>query len=191
MTRRGWSEEDLIKALKASKEAAVREMVGRFGDRLLRGAYIILGDYQKAEDIVQETFLAALRGIRSFRGRSGLYTWLYRIAVNECRMFMRKKQPLVLQEIPEGQSPVDAVEAAVIAQEDRREFTGVLAGLPYIYREVLVLHYYFELSVSEISDMLSSPAGTIKSRLKRGRDLVESRLQEVDFRETCGQQVGE
>src|SRR5690625_2271254 len=190
MTRRGWSEEDLIKALKASKEAAVREMVERFGDRLLRGVYIMLGDYQKAEDIVQETFLAALRGIRSFRRRSGLYTWLYRIAVNECRMLMRKKQPLVLQEPPEDPSAADTVESAIIVQEDRQKFTAMLAELPYIYREVLMMHYYFELSVTEISETLGSPAGTIKSRLKRGRDLVESRLQEVDFREACGRQVG-
>ena len=103
---------------------------------------------------------------------------------------MRKKQPLVLQEPPEDPSAADTVESAIIVQEDRQQFTAVLAELPYIYREVLMMHYYFELSVTEISETLGSPAGTIKSRLKRGRDLVESRLQEVDFREACGRQVG-
>lgn len=187
MTRGEWSEEDLIKALKANKEVAIREMIDRFGDRLLRGTFMLLGDYQKAEDIVQETFLAALRGIHSFRRRSGLYMWLYRIALNECRMYLRKKQPLVLHELPDDALVADTVETVVLAQETRMQFTAILAGLPYIYREVLILHYYLDLSVNEISAMSDSPIGTVKSRLKRGRDMVEARLQEVRVREVCGQ----
>lgn len=140
MTRGEWSEEELIKALKANKDVAVRELIDRFGDRLLRGTFLLLGDYQKAEDIVQETFLAALLGIHSFRRRAGLYTWLYQIALNKCRMYLRKNQPLLLQELPDGAAGGNTVETEVLAQETRTEFTAILAQLPYIYSEVLILY---------------------------------------------------
>lgn len=78
-------------------------------------------------------------------------------------MYLRKKQPLLLQEMPDEEAGANTVETAVLAQETRTEFTAILARLPYIYREVLILHYYLDLSLNDISAMLGTPIGTVKS----------------------------
>lgn len=177
--KRPFTEAELIRALRSGRSDAIEALLDQFGDRLLRGVWLLLRDHHWAEDVVQETFVAAVRGIRRFRGDSGLYTWLYRIALNQCRMLLRRRRPLLLEEIPEEASPEPAVEEWVIRREDRHALLEALAALPYMYREALVLHYYFDMSVAEIAQTLDAPPSTIKSRLQRGRRRVAILLAEA------------
>lgn len=205
MNRETAAERRLIGGLKAGDEEAVRELVARYGDRLLRGAWLLLRDHHGAEDVVQETFVAALRNIDRFRGDSSLYTWIYRIAVNECRMKQRKRLP-----IPTADRVDDAIEgdagtagariaagavapagnARVIAgsedglsnvlQAERRQSLAEAIGkLDYIYREAIVMHYYFEMTVAEIATVIRRPSGTVKARLSRGRDRLRNLLPDI------------
>lgn len=82
-----------LDALRAGDRAAFAQLVEAYSDRIYRTAFKILGEQQDAEDVLQETFLKALRGLSSFEGRSSLSTWLYRIAVNEALMLVRKRRP--------------------------------------------------------------------------------------------------
>src|SRR5512146_1756572 len=82
-----------IDALKAGDRAEFARLVEVYSERIYRLALKILNDEQDAEDVLQETFIKALRALPSFEGRSSLSTWLYRIAVNEALMMVRKRRP--------------------------------------------------------------------------------------------------
>lgn len=168
------TEAGLVAGLKSKDEAAVRALVDRYGDKLLRAAAAILGDVHQAEDVVQETFVSALRGIHRFRETSSLYTWLYRIAVNECRMARRRKHPVPVSQVPEpAHRPSPGSR-----NESSPSLTDALARLGYVYKEAIVLHYYLDMSVAEIAAVLQRPRGTVKARLSRGRAQLRSMLTE-------------
>src|SRR5512138_2041483 len=82
-----------VDALKAGDRAEFARLVEAYSDRIYRLALKILNDQQDAEDVLQETFIKALRSLPSFEGRSSLSTWLYRIAVNEALMSIRRRKP--------------------------------------------------------------------------------------------------
>lgn len=175
-------EAELVHRLRRGDEDAMEQLIDTFGDKLLRTARGLLGDHQWAEDVVQETFVAAFQGIRRFRGQSTLYTWLYAIVVNKCRMHLRKKHPILLEEPPHPEHTHDDVGQIVVGNEDRQRFMEALAALPYVYREALVLHYYVDMSVADIAHVLQCPAGTVKSRLHRARRMMATMLAEVKHR---------
>lgn len=177
--QRQWTEEELLCGLRARRSEAIEAFFDLFGDRLLRGAYLLISDHHGAEDVVQETFVAALRNIKRFRGESGLYTWLYRIMVNQCRMLLRKKRPVLIGEVPEREGDVESAEALVTQQEERQTLTDALGRLPYIYREAITLHYYLDMTVDEMADAIGCPPGTVKSRLLRGRRQLGDLILEV------------
>lgn len=174
-----WNERELLRGLRSGRADAIEAFLDLYSDRLLRGAYLLLDDHHAAEDVVQESFLAALKHIKRFRAESGLYTWLYRIMVNECRMYLRKRRPALLAETDRMDTTVDDAEALIHRQEERMTLVSALKQLPYMYREVLVLHYYFDMSLTEIADALGCSPTTIKSRLFRGRRQLGDLIQEV------------
>lgn len=168
------AEKGLINNLKKGKEEAYEELVDTYGNRLLRTCYLILKDKEEAEDVVQETFIKIFKSISSFREDSGLYTWIYSIALNISRDRLRKKNvSLNLEDEWVGE---DHVEIVVEQNMDREELREELFAMNILYREVLVLFYFEELSIKEISHLLSEKEGTIKSKLSRGRTLLRNRL---------------
>ncbi|NLB33764.1 MAG: sigma-70 family RNA polymerase sigma factor [Tissierellia bacterium] len=86
------AEKLLIKNLKKGREDAYRQLVDEYGNKLLRTCYLILKDREEAEDVVQETFIKVFKKIDTFKEKSGLYTWIYSIALNLSRDKMRIKQ---------------------------------------------------------------------------------------------------
>lgn len=87
-------------APKAQASIDVGELIDAYGDRLLRSAYLLCGDETEAQDLVQETFLQALRSNSPFRGDSAVYTWLHGILRNLCFRHLRKQQRLLPNEYP-------------------------------------------------------------------------------------------
>ncbi|MEL7607835.1 MAG: sigma-70 family RNA polymerase sigma factor [Sedimentibacter saalensis] len=164
----------LIVNLKKGREDAYRQIVEEYGNRLLRTCYLILKDREEAEDVVQETFIKVFRNIDSFRENSGLYTWIYTIALNLSRDRLRKKQDmLALEDEQVGNSDVDyEVEKGI----DRELLRKELFSINPLYREVLVLFYFEELSIKHISNLLNEKEGTIKSKLSRGRSILKKGL---------------
>lgn len=182
-------EKQLIAALQAGEPAAAEELVGRYADRLLRAAYLLTGDYHLAQDMVQESLLVAVQRIGRFQGNSSLYTWLYRILLNRCRAEHRRHVPsptaLPLPlDIPccadtatsGGSDPAHQL----LAEESRQTVTKAVFGLPTLYREVITLFYYEELSVTEMAALLGEAVGTLKSRLHRARKLLAEALREEE-----------
>jgi len=142
--------------------------------------YRVGGDVHAAEDVVQETFLAAFEGIAGFDGRSSLRTWLCGIAKNRIRMARRKRAPRSLDEVLlEADPEIDRILSeidreplpdAVIERRETRELVGAtLSSLPEDYRRVLVAKYVDGLSVADIAGRTRRGAKATESLLTRAR----------------------
>lgn len=179
---------------RAGDEAAFRELTEPHRRELLVHAYRILGSLQDAEDAVQETLLAAWRGLGGFEERASLRTWLYRIATNRCLNALRTRpepsvadlpeptrygEPLFLQPYPdvllEG---VPDTAPGPDARYELREAVGLaflsaLHRLPARQRTVLVLRDVLGYSAAETAEMLDTTAASVTSALQRARAAVE------------------
>jgi RNA polymerase sigma-70 factor (ECF subfamily) len=159
----------------------IDRMVNEYADRLLRAAFLILGDFHLAEDAVQEALIDAATHLASFRGESTLYTWLYRILVRRCRRQQQRKFWNMLEVVPadtlERLSSKRNVPGDQIALE-KLELTAAVHKLPAKYREIVALYYYEDLTIAEIAGILAASEGTVKNRLHRARQKLAKLLRE-------------
>jgi RNA polymerase sigma factor (sigma-70 family) len=157
----------LVLRIRGEDLAAAPDLLVRHGDRLLRFAFLLCGSEAAAQDLVQETFLQALRSARRFRGQSSVYTWLQGILVNLSRHHHREANRMVYDHKLLEQAPAVAGEEPLpldveMATSALRQALGQLSAL---HREVLVLRYYEGMKVHEIARHLRISRGTVKSRL--------------------------
>ncbi len=177
----GESDTSFLEALKSGDRAAFARLVETHSTRIYRLALKILGDQQDAEDVLQDTFVKALRSLPSFEGRSSLSTWLYRIAVNEALMMVRKRRADVVsideeKEDQEGEAePVEIVdwcclpEGDLLGAEARRFLDTAIQRLSPGLRAVFVLRDIEGLSVKETAEALGLTEANVKTRLLRAR----------------------
>lgn len=170
-----------VAALKAGDRAEFARMVERYSSQIYRLALKFLGDPHDAEDVLQETFIKAMRALPNFEGRSSISTWLYRIAINEALMILRKSSPdMVPVEEPDGEddSPVGGLiltdwcclpEEELLSSESRRFLDQAVRKLPETLRSVFVLRDVEGLSIRETAEALGISETAVKTRLLRGR----------------------
>ncbi len=147
--------------------------------RVLRAAVSVARDRCLAEEIVQETFLAAFRKFESFSGKSSLFTWLYRIMLNQyCRHHRREKLRRRLgfvrgedhsRQVENAESRNASPAAEAVNSEERRLVLEALERLPVKFRVPVAMHYLDGLPLSEIAEILRCRLGTVKSRLFQAR----------------------
>jgi RNA polymerase sigma-70 factor, ECF subfamily len=171
-------ERQLVADAAAGSPAAGEELFSRHWLSAWRLAFSVTGSATAADDVAQDAFERAFRGLARFNGRSSFGTWLSRIVLNEAidvRRRQRRLQPL---------APGDAASPAWSDEEtvrDRALFEAVLT-LPLERRTVVVLRYWARHSPAEIAEILGIPLGTVHSRLARGLAELRSRLEEADVR---------
>jgi RNA polymerase sigma-70 factor (TIGR02960 family) len=198
--------ERTLSRARAGDEEAFRELIAPYRGELQLHCYRILGSVQDAEDLLQETLLAAWRGLPRFDGRASLRTWLYRIATNRCLNALRDRgrrprevpamaeppeptrrtEPLWLEPYPDAL--LDAVADASPGPEARYEFreavglafVAALQELPPRQRVVLVLRDVLGFRAAEVADMLETSEAAVKSALQRARATLETQLQARD-----------
>jgi len=171
------AEAELVRRLKAGDETTFREIVERFGPKIYRVAYAILRNHEDADDIAQEVFAKVYFSIKTFEGRSSLYTWISRIAVNECYGYLRKKRgrPVCESDLADGalsmrmQMMPDRQPTADRALIQRDFVSKLLARIPEDERMLLIWKEVEGFSVSELSQMTELTENTIKVRLFRAR----------------------
>ena len=139
---------------------------------MFRLALRMCGNEADADEVAQEAFLSAWKGLPNFRGESRFSTWLYQLTTHAAIDLMRReKRQAAAEDIDEitaaddGPSPQQQVERA----ETQREIRSALMQLPEEYRQVLLLRFMQELSYEEIGRALKLPVGTVKSRLNRAK----------------------
>jgi len=143
--------------------------------RAYRAALLVVGDAAAAEDIAQESFLAAVRSLDRFDRRRPFGPWLHRIVVNRAIDWSRARR--LRRELDlEGVAEPAAVERELDSRTD--ELSAALSTLGPEHRAVIVLRYLFEYTPGEIAELLGLPRGTVNSRLRRGLDRLEEGLRE-------------
>lgn len=176
-----FEDKELISRIRDGDIEAFEVLVNIYGNRLLKTCYLILKDEKDAEDALQDTFLLVHKNIKKFKGKSTLYTWLYAIAVNQCRNRLRKKKELVPFDDSVEFGEIEDLEEKVMEYISKEKLRKELLSLPFIYREVLVLFYFNDLSIKEISEVLEEKEGTVKSKLSRGRNILQGYLLKGGF----------
>lgn len=157
-------------------------LVRQYETGIFRLALSILGDPADANEVMQETFLSALRALPSYQEKQSLKAWLYTIALNHSRSHLRKRK--VIERLKTTLTSIFRVETqkqtlpedAAIQNEKEAAIWRSLNQLDERHRVVVILRYFHELSVAEISEVLSVNEGTIHSRLHTAREKLRDEL---------------
>lgn len=185
------ADSEFIENLRARDASAFDTMVTRYSPDVYALLCRLTSDQDEAADLTQETFLSALRSIKSFRGESGIRTWLFRIAINESRnrfrWWKRRRRGETLSlDATIGDSETRiwetisdrsiSPEEAVLQRERSAALREALNSLKPVYKEAIVLCDIEGLSYEECASALDTNIGTVKSRISRGRDELRRRL---------------
>ncbi|HEY7333995.1 MAG TPA: sigma-70 family RNA polymerase sigma factor [Bryobacteraceae bacterium] len=167
---------DVEKVL-AGDIAAFENIVRRWQGPLINLAYRFSRDRNRAEDMAQEAFLRAYRGLGGWRKDAAFSTWLFALATNLYRSEIRRIPPrtMSLDEIAE---PPDSHARADGGTDESRDLAvrRAVLGLPEKYRETLTLFYFHEKDITQAARSLGVAEGTVKARLNRGREILRSKL---------------
>jgi RNA polymerase sigma-70 factor (ECF subfamily) len=195
----GPSDEELADAIAAGDHGAFRTLMRRHNRLLFRTARSVLRDDADAEDVVQNAYLLAYRGIGGFRREARLSTWLVRIVINEALACLRKRSRSAhvvalggaeLDSAVESEADVtirrpERPDESLMRSDTRRLIHAKIDELPLAYRAVFVLRAVKELSVSEAATALNIPEATVRTRFFRARALLRQALS-PDVRRVLG-----
>ena len=178
------TDEVIVERALGGDAEAFGELVRRWERRIFALSYGMLGREEDARDATQETFLAAFRNLRGFRGEAKVSSWLHRIAVNQCLTRQRRakvRSESALDEETDGAdqfaAPLEQSPASLV--EGRQRTTAVrraLNGLPAELRQIVVMKEFEELTFREIAEALELPLSTVKSRMYTGMKQLQLRL---------------
>jgi len=142
----------------------------------------LVRDPVAAEDLTQEVFLQAYRHLGSFRGESQLGTWLYRIAVNEAKRYLRSWSFRKLLYFSPSHATFETVSGPAYQDEENAteldDLERLVHTLPFRHKQIIVLYYYEELSAERIAEILEMKVGAVYTRLHRAREALKKKATE-------------
>ena len=177
-----------LEALRAGDRAEFARLVDAYSAPIYRLGLRMLGNEQDAEDVLQNTFLSALTHLSSFEGRSSVLTWLYRIAVNEALMSLRRGKPEVNIDDTDSNDDMDNMlptqfvdwgalpENVLLSVEGKHALDRAIQNLPENLRTVFLLRDIQELSIKDTADSLGLTESNVKIRLLRARLSLREQL---------------
>ena len=180
------AEAQVIAAILAGNTPLFHDLILPYERTVFSMAMALLRDPQEAEDVVQETFLKALRNLRAFRAEARFSTWLVSIALNEARSSLRRRR--AFESLDDGSEENHKIAPELLRDwrevpsevlerlEIRKLLMEAVTELPMIYREVFLLREIEELSISESAQALSISVASVKVRLHRARIMLQRRL---------------
>lgn len=192
------TDEELVQRAQRDDDRAFGELVTRYESKVYSLALKMLRNPEDAEDVLQDTFLRAYRGIKAFQGQSTFSTWIYRITANSALMRLRKKQlPTVsIDDADEREAPINIADWApgpverLMSEETRRAMEDAIEALPAEFRQVFILRDVEELSNAEVAEVLDLSVAAVKSRLHRARLKVRNRLAQYFNESKAGRTMG-
>lgn len=164
-----------VKIVDERTNGIVSDLMGKYADSVLRMCYLYLKDYHLAEDVTQETFIRVMKNYDKFRKESSVKTWIIQIAINLCKNQMKtwwyKRQNFDdVMEI--------AYDVYYDGCMDRQELFNKINKLSPKHKEIILLYYYQEMSVSEIAEVLKLKGSAVKVRLFRAREQLKLNFME-------------
>ena len=182
MTR---TDEELVARSIGGDPDSFNELILRWERPIYALAFRQIGREEDARDVCQETFLRAYRALSGFRGQAKFSSWLYRIALNLCRDWMRRERraPVVqapedvdLMELAAASEPSASIEDLIARQDLSRHVERAMALLPDEQRTAIILKEYHGLTFQEIADLVGCPLSTVKTRLYQGLTVLRREL---------------
>jgi RNA polymerase sigma-70 factor (ECF subfamily) len=160
---------------------AFEGIVRRWQGPLVNMAWRYCRDRQRAEEMAQEAFIRAWRGLSQWRGEGSFSTWLFALAANVFRSELRRfpTVTLPLEDAPEPATPA-AQHQALAAQMSQDVVRRAVLALPQRYREPVVLFYFHEMDLAAAARTMGLPEGTMKARLSRARALLRRRFPNLE-----------
>jgi RNA polymerase sigma-70 factor, ECF subfamily len=185
------SDLSLVQRVQRGDKGAFDVLVLKYQHKVVKLVMRYVRNPAEAEDIAQDAFIKAYRALPQFRGDSAFYTWLYRIAINTAKnaVVARDRNPVDFDldmtnndesyEMQGRLKDSETPEALVLTDEIRTTVNAAIANLPDDLREAIVLRELEGLSYEEIAARMDCPVGTVRSRIFRAREAIDSRLREV------------
>ncbi len=184
----GGDEARLIARSQQQDHEAFGQLVDRHASVIVNLAYRMVGNRADAEDLAQDAFLAAFKALSTFRADSKFSTWLYRIAANKCKDWLRAKHPPAVElddnealaaHVVEPHTP----ERLLSQQQVAQQLDEAIQRLPPLYREAFVLKHIEGLSYEDMQDLLGVNADTLKMRVYKGRVQISRELSQWNDRQ--------
>ena len=182
------SDEELVRLVEAGNISAYNLLVVRYQHRVVKIAQKYVSDFADASDIAQEAFIKAYKALPNFRGESSFYTWLYRIVTNAAKNFLdsssrQRSQVDVDDEVlnassPEALTDRQTPDSIIESEELKKVILKAVGELPKELREAFMLRELEGLSYDEISEKAGVPIGTVRSRIFRARQYIESKMEQ-------------
>lgn len=180
------TDEELVALSRGGDADSFNQLILRWERPIYALAYRVIGREEDARDVCQETFLRAFRALPGFKGQAKFSSWLYRIALNLCRDWIRRQRRAPVMQPPEGvelvdlaseRGPVESIEDLVSRRELSAVVAEAMALLPEEQRTAIVLKEYHGMTFQEIADLQGCPLSTVKTRLYQGLSVLRRHLQ--------------
>lgn len=191
----GLSDEELVARSVGGDPDSFNQLIKRWEKPIYALAYRNLGREDDARDVCQETFLRAFRALDGFKGQAKFSSWLYRIALNLCRDWVRRQRRAPVVATPDGVDlvelagegeGVERVDEAVARQDLSRAVARAMRVLPEEQRAAIVLKEYHGLTFQEIAELLNCPLSTVKTRLYQGLIVLRRELEKSGIGSASG-----
>ena len=188
-----WTDEELVARSIGGDSDSFNELVLRWERPIYALAYRTIGREEDARDVCQETFLRAFRALPGFRGQAKFSSWLYRIALNLCRDWIRRERraPIVqppedvdVMELAAAAEPTESIEDLIARKDLSRAVERLMALLPEEQRTAIVLKEYHGLTFQEIAELVGCPLSTVKTRLYQGLTVLRRELAKGEPKKT-------
>ncbi|MDN3018348.1 sigma-70 family RNA polymerase sigma factor [Paenibacillus sp. BSR1-1] len=163
------------------KEALIDEIMNRYGQEVLKLVFSYVNNRAIAEDLTQDIFVKCYQSLHTYSGKAKLRTWLWRIAINHCKDFLKSwynKNVVITEEEPiNNTTQKELVEQTIIQKEEDDQLITAIMTLSIKYREAIYLYYYEELPIKEIAQLTEVGDNTVKTRLRRAKELLKVQLE--------------
>ena len=180
------SDEELVTRSRGGDADSFNQLILRWERPIYALAYRVIGREEDARDVCQETFLRAYRSLAGFKGQAKFSSWLYRIALNLCRDWIRRQRRAPVSQFPEdidileaaaAREPVESIEDLVARRELSAVVEEAMAKLPDEQRTAIILKEYHGMTFQEIADLQGCPLSTVKTRLYQGLAVLRRQLE--------------
>lgn len=162
----------LAEEIKLNKDKVFENIVEEYSDSIIRLCYLQTGDMHESEDLSQDVFLRIYKNLHHFKGKSSIYTWIYRITINTCLSYLKKNGKIVKEELDINIPNGEFTEEIVLNKYSREEIRRWLFNSPTDYRVPLFMFYFEDMKISQIAEVLECSENTVKTRIRRGKEFI-------------------
>jgi len=180
------TDEELVARAQGGDVESFNQLIVRWERPIYALAYRVIGKEEDARDVCQDAFLRAYRALPGFKGQAKFSSWLYRIALNLCRDWIRRQRRAPVSQLPEDmdaielaseKGPVESIEDLVARRELSAIVEEAMSELSEEQRTAIILKEYHGMTFQEIADMQGCPLSTVKTRLYQGLTVLRRHLE--------------